>query len=101
MLSKTWFDARFSASANVVSGNDFVKLCHALWDELHSKKDPDQAWLDDWLSRVPSFGCSCHSHAKKYIEENPVDYDNFPQWACDFHNAVNLRLGKPIWTGGG
>lgn len=68
-----------------------------LWRELHSKQDPTPEWFEFWLSKIPAYGCSCRNHAKTYIAENPVDYENFSRWACDFHNSVNVRLGKPIW----
>ena len=49
---------------------------------------------------------TCQIHASAYIE-SLSDYDldkivsgrdNLFKFYVDFHNAVNTRLGKPIWT---
>ncbi len=72
-----------------------------LWAELHSKQNPTPEWFESWLSRVPSFGCSCQQNFRGYVKDNPPDFDDFYRWGVDAHNWVNLKLNKPIWTGGG
>ena len=71
---------------------------HRLWNELHSKQDPDQAWFDDWLLRVPNFGCGCQDNFRKYVKDNPPDFDDFYRWSVNAHNWVNAKLGKSIWN---
>jgi hypothetical protein len=39
----------------------------------------------------------CRRHAVKYLDRHPLDKFIF-NWTVDFHNAVNLRLKKPLMT---
>ena len=49
-----------------------------------------------------NFKCEiCREHIVEYLNENPIKYKNKDdldafQWVWQFHNTVNLRLGKPI-----
>ncbi len=36
----------------------------------------------------------CREHIKEYLESHPVEMSE--KWMCEFHNAVNVRLNKPI-----
>ena len=38
----------------------------------------------------------CRAHIKEYIGTHRVEMSE--QWMCDFHNDVNVRLGKPIFN---
>ncbi len=75
-----------------------LKLCRELWQELHSQQEATPEWMSDWVSRVPAFGCNCRQHLKAYLVEHPPRFDDFAAWSVELHNAINLRLGKPIWT---
>jgi len=78
-----------------------LSIFHTLWAELHSKEDPTPEWFEDWLSRVPNFGCSCQKSFREYVKENPPRYDDFYNWSVEAHNWVNVKRGVAIWTDGG
>ena len=67
------------------------------WAELHSKCNPSPEWSDDWLSRIPGYGCSCRSDFAEIVKANPPDYDDFFVWSVKVHNTVNAKLGKPTF----
>jgi len=75
-----------------------IERYHELWRELHSEQNPTPEWFADWVSRVPNFGCSCRSWLREYIRDNPPRFDDFYAWSVDLHNAVNAKLGKPVWV---
>lgn len=85
--------------------SEWLKLVHTLWRELHEfaivATDDQWAkreqWFDDWLSRVPQFGCDCQLHFKDLIKGLPPDFGDrmaFVRWTVHAHNVVNVRLGK-------
>lgn len=42
----------------------------------------------------------CRIHMKKYFDKHPIVAKNKKEiklYLCNFHNAVNLRLNKPIF----
>ena len=55
---------------------------------------------------IKYFPCDkCHKHARRYVLTNPLmaavkDKDPLSmfKWTVNFHNEVNLRLGKKIFT---
>jgi hypothetical protein len=77
-----------------------------MWAELHSRPAAYQgdqaaelAWLDTFAGRVP---CGeCRRHWREMVAKIPPDLSAaaaYWQWTVDAHNAVNVRLGKPMWT---
>ena len=68
-----------------------------LWQELHARP-MTQHQFELWCNRVPAFGCSCRKDLLAYIDEHPVDWDNFYEWGVSLHDAVNRKLGKPVWN---
>lgn len=41
----------------------------------------------------------CREHASKYIQDNPPEkHSNLFEWSVDFHNKVNERLSKKVYT---
>ena len=100
-----YFDPAMAASSvfrtddAIFQQNDAIAQYRALWAELHGKQDPDQTWFDDWLSRVPNFGCGCQDSFRKYVADNPPDFDDFYRWSVNAHNWVNKKRGAAIWTG--
>lgn len=82
-----------------------------VWDTLHilAYVYPDQPTLSRQQSTIqlltelcrnlPCPGCS--NHALEYLDTVPATVSTrvvFKQWVYDFHNAVNLRTNKRIWT---
>lgn len=55
---------------------------------------------------IKNFPClTCQNHAKYYVSKNPLmkavkDKDKMSmfKWIVDFHNEVNLRLNKKVFT---
>jgi hypothetical protein len=70
-----------------------------LWRELHTKTDADPAWLERFTSRVPCGECRGHWRAV-LAEIPPVFGAGWREWTIRAHDAVNARLGKPMWNGG-
>lgn len=75
-----------------------LELFHSLWKELHAKQDANQEWFDDWVSRVPNSGCGCLPWLADYLTTNSPRFDDFFEWSIELHDAVNVKLSKPIWT---
>lgn len=78
------------------------ELFGALWDEIHTRENPDAEWFATWRARVPSFSdCGCSVFLDDYCVINPPRFDNFPRWSWELHNAVNAKLGRalfPWWS---
>jgi len=74
-----------------------LTLYHSLWAELHSIHAPTPEWFARWLARVPQASCGCRKWLAEYIDDHPPDYHDFARWSVELHNAVNAKLGKPIW----
>lgn len=83
----------------------------ALWAELHgysqaypetptdAQKREAEAWMNDWLSRVPNYGCGCRDHASRFFSSWRPELDSrasFVRWAEVLHSWVSRRIGKPI-----
>ena len=55
---------------------------------------------------IKNFPCmKCQNHAKEYVRNHPLidavnskDKKSMFKWIVDFHNEVNLRLNKKIFT---
>jgi hypothetical protein len=69
-----------------------------LWRKLHTKENPTPEWFANWIKQVPGSTCKCRSWLQEYLRESPPRYDDFSAWAVELHNAVNAKLGKPIWV---
>jgi hypothetical protein len=78
----------------------------ALWAELHARAmayggdaEGERAWLDRFTARVP---CGeCRQHWLELVTQTPPDLSDagaFYRWTVSVHNAVNVRLGKAVWT---
>ena len=71
-----------------------------LWKEIHLKSltystDEFRVFLDSVPGRIPCEKCRRHYNA--YRAEHPIHNNtNVLMWGIRFHNAVNLRLGKPV-----
>ena len=59
-------------------------------DRIDDSTFPD--FVDSYIKHLPCEACK--SHAQKYLLQWPVERPYF-DWTVQFHNAVNIRLGKP------
>ena len=72
-----------------------IESFHKLWNEIHTKEDPDAEWFATWRARVPSFsGCGCGEFLTGYCVANPPRFDDFARWSWELHNAVNAKLNQ-------
>lgn len=68
------------------------------WEELHTKKNADQAWLNGWIKRIPHFGCSCGEGFRSILRGIPPRFDDWFAWTVEVHNAVNLKLRRKYYS---
>lgn len=60
-----------------------------------------EAWVNEWLSRVPTGTCACQTHGREELGNCPIlpsdaiDNQTLFAWGVRYHNAINARLGKP------
>lgn len=75
-----------------------------LWSAWHRRAlswagGDDTSWVNAHiLTKLPCGDCS--RHAKAFLVANPPAWSpgHYFTWTVIFHNAVNLRLGRPLWT---
>lgn len=71
-----------------------------MWGELHRRAlsvgGADSTWLQNFGASIPCGECRAHWTAA--VIENPPQWDGYFEWTVFMHNAVNVRLGKPIVT---
>ncbi|XP_005184939.1 FAD-linked sulfhydryl oxidase ALR [Musca domestica] len=87
---------------------DKSRLGQSTWGLLHTmaafysdnptdNQKKDVKTFFDVLSRL--YPCEyCAQDFRKDLRENPVQVNSqkdFSQWLCQFHNRVNVKLGKP------
>ena len=81
------------------------------WDWFHNlsicyKSNPtyNEAYqtydkIEQFVQNLP---CpNCRTHATQYIQQNPINLTNsknFQTWVWKFHNSVNQRTSKKIFT---
>ena len=84
---------------------DRAVLGNMLWNQLHQRAikhdgTNDQKFIDDFSKKIPRYmkGCSCNEFWNKWKRDHPPDFskDKYFKWTVDTHNAVNLKLGKPM-----
>jgi hypothetical protein len=77
-----------------------------LWDAWHRRAlswtgGDDTPWVNSQiLQKLPCGECS--NHARAWLKENPPTFtaELYFAWTVAFHNGVNHRLGRPIWSVG-
>lgn len=75
---------------------DRDELGRSTWYLLHEmvKAPPVPAFASFMWSLSELYPCKvCQDHLVEYLHDHPPEMS--PQWMCEFHNEVNLRLGKP------
>jgi hypothetical protein len=79
----------------------------AKWGELHrfaaaynGDEKAAKTWLAIFTLSVGDFGCPCKQHWQKFLKTFPPVFTSRRAlflWTWAAHNAVNERLGKPIF----
>lgn len=80
---------------------DRDQLGRSTWFLLHElvRSDPRPEFDQFMWSLSELYPCEiCRSHISEYLAEHPPEMSEY--WMCDFHNAVNVRLGKPVFDCG-
>lgn len=72
-------------------------LYHTHWRELHCKQNPTPEWFSNWLSETPA-ACGCGERIAAIIERIPPRFNDWFAYSVDLHNAINVKLNKPIVT---
>lgn len=72
---------------------------HALWQELHTEVKT-KAQFEAWTKKVPKFGCGCADWLRDYIAKNPTPESGLAEYGFELHNAVNVKLSKPLFFWG-
>ncbi len=77
------------------TSEDKTVLFHTLWRELHTEVRTKEQF-ENWISRVPSFGCGCLAWLKAYIAKQPYPVGTQIEvklvYGWTLHNAVNAKL---------
>jgi hypothetical protein len=91
---------------------DITKIGPGIWFKIHTDgiaaitQSLKESFIVNINALCDGFKCKhCQPHFRKYINEHPIEnYFNIKnkkgidigifQWTWEFHNAVNLRLGK-------
>ena len=71
------------------------------YDSLRADQSPDlrKEFIDRLYYHCKIFPCEhCIKHYNEYIKANkPENADSMFAYTWEFHNAVNVRLGKEAW----
>lgn len=86
----------------------------AAWKSLHEFTEayPDaptdedisraRYWMSKWRETIPRFGgCTCREDWARLEAVYPPDYSGngaFARWAVVSHDAINRKIGHPIWN---
>lgn len=82
--------------ATVTPNRNTLEEYHAMWNDLHTRLDADEAWDADFDKRLKCSACS--SPWARVKKENPPVYGaSRYEWTVKVHNLVNAELGKPLW----
>jgi len=71
------------------------------WRILHSERHGNAEWLASWVANHIPKGCGCSKSATTLFDLCPPRYDSPEEWftwTVEFHNLVNKKLGKPIFS---
>lgn len=75
--------------------DSLVRAYRDHWQEWHTVRKPDQAWLASWLDRIPH-GCGrCGPGFRAWVDANPPRFDDWFAYSVEGHNWVNTNLPIP------
>jgi len=73
------------------------------WKTIHSiAYESDRLKLYEKFSNLIYELCyilpceTCRNHMQTYLKDHPIPNSNVFEWSVEFHNQVNIRLGKPV-----
>lgn len=84
---------------------DDLAVYRALWAELHARPAmcdlaTESAWVaGDFAARIPC--ATCRAHWLELLASTPPalsSNNDYAEWTIAVHNAVNSKLGKPVFN---
>lgn len=79
-----------------------------LWKQLHLRAidhtdSHDILFLAHFVRSIPRYthGCACQEHFTVWKRSHPPQFGHhleYFKWTVEAHNAVNIKLGKPIMS---
>ena len=90
-----------SAQQCTTQCNEKTELGRSTWHLLHEiakHADPEYSPAFMNLIKILSvlYPCAeCRDHISNYISNRRIEMTE--KWVCQFHNSVNVRLGKPVY----
>jgi hypothetical protein len=76
----------------------------AAWEWLDTEAGKGALTMErlagEFRAMIPRYGCRCLREWDGILESIPFRPADQVQWAIDVHNAVNAKLGKPVWPYG-
>jgi hypothetical protein len=76
--------------------DSMVKAYRDHWQEWHTVRNPDPAWLASWLDRIPNECGRCGPGFQSWVDANPPRFEDWFPYSVEGHNFVNAKLGKPL-----
>lgn len=78
-----------------------IKKGRAAWEWLHSESRVGRLTIGriatEFRAMIPRTGCGCLKDWDAILDSIPFNSDDQWLWSIEIHNAVNKKLGKPIW----
>jgi len=77
-----------------------------LWAVIHlaglkfdKNSDNEEEYTNFYSSLPTTLGCKeCIIHYKKFMKDNPPDFNDLFGWTVNLHNSVNEVRGEPTFT---
>ena len=73
----------------------------AAWAWLHAEAAAgtltERRLALEFEPQIPRYGCGCLKEWQSLMTSIEFRPDDQERWAIEIHNAVNQKLGKPLW----
>jgi len=93
-------EPEFVARVERQASDSRIERGRKAWKALHQAAAVgmlSEKWLETWETTIPSYGCQCRKSWKEIRKRIPLRPGDQVRWAANVHNAVNEKLGKPLW----
>lgn len=78
------------------------KLGPGVWWTIHKLAKKKEKYFQEFMIDLSNnfFCLECQEHFKEYLVKHPIPNHSSEwfKWSVNFHNKVNVRLGKPVLT---
>lgn len=71
-----------------------------LWLHEESRKDAltKERLKKEFEPMIPAYSCGCRREWLEILQRNPLPVSGQAEWAVRCHDAVNAKLGKPLFA---